>query len=202
MKLYFSPGACSLSPHIALLEAGLAFTTERVDIRKKLTASGADYLAINPKGYVPALELDNGSVLTEGPAIVQYIADLAPEKQLAPAAGSAEHYHAIEWLNYIGTELHKNFGALFNPAASDDAKAGARALLAKRFAYVAAQLEGREYLVGERFSVADGYLFTVTNWAQVVRFDLAPWPVLQAYQARIAARPAVQQAMRDEGLLG
>lgn len=202
MKLYFSPGACSLSPHIALLEAGLAFTTERVDIRKKLTASGADYLSINPKGYVPALALENGAVLTEGPAIVQYIADLAPAKQLTPAAGTAGHYQAIEWLNYIGSELHKNFGPLFNPAASDDAKAGARALLTKRFAYVAMMLEGREYLVGERFSVADGYLFTVANWAPVVRFDLAAWPVLQAFQARIAARPAVQQAMRDEGLLG
>jgi glutathione S-transferase len=201
MKLYFSPGACSLSAHIALLEAGLAFTTERVDIRKKLTASGADYTSINPKGYVPALELENGDVLTEGPAIVQYIADLAPEKRLTPAAGTAEHYQEIEWLNFIGTELHKNFGPLFNPAAGDDAKAAARALLTKRFAYAALMLEGRAYLVGERFSVADGYLFTVANWAAVVRFDLSAWPLLQAFQARIAARPAVQQAMRAEGLL-
>ncbi|MET0856422.1 MAG: glutathione transferase GstA [Telluria sp.] len=202
MKLYFSPGACSLSPHIALLEAGLAFTTERVDIRKKLTASGADYTAINPKGYVPALELDDGTVLTEGPAIVQYIADQAPAKQLAPAAGSAGHYQLVEWLNFIGTELHKNFGPLFNPAAGDDAKAAARAVLARRFGYTAQMLEGRDYLVGERFSVADGYLFTVANWATVVRLDLSPWLALQAFQQRIAARPAVQQAMRDEGLLG
>jgi glutathione S-transferase len=202
MKLYFSPGACSLSAHIALLEAGLAFTTERVDLRKKLTASGADYTAINPKGYVPALELDDGAVLTEGPAIVQYIADQAPAKQLAPAAGSAEHYQLLEWLNFIGTELHKNFGVLFNPGAGDDAKAQARALLGKRFGYVAQMLEGRDYLVGGRFSVADGYLFTVANWAAVVRFDLSPWPLLQAFQQRIAARPAVQQALRDEGLLG
>jgi glutathione S-transferase len=202
MKLYFSPGACSLSPHIALLEAGLAFTTERVDLRKKLTAGGADFLLVNPKGCVPALELDNGAVLTEGPAIVQYIADQAPGKQLTPAAGTAAHYQTLEWLNFIGTELHKSFGPLFNRAAGDDAKDAARALLAKRFAYVALQLEGREYLVGERFSVADGYLFTVANWAQGVNLDLAPWPVLQAYLARIAARPAVQQAMRDEGLLG
>ena len=202
MKLYFSPGACSLSAHIALLEAGLAFTTERVDLRKKLTAGGADYLSINPKGSVPALEFDDGAVLTEGPAIVQYIADQAPGKQLAPAAGSAEHYKMLEWLNFIGTELHKNFGVFFNPASSDDAKDAARALLTKRFAYVATRLEGREYLVGERFSVADGYLFTIANWAPVVHFDLAPWPALQAFQARIAARPAVQQAMRDEGLLG
>ena len=202
MKLYFSPGACSLSPHIVLHESGLPFTTERVNIRKKLTAGGADFMAINPKGYVPALELDGGVMLTEGPAIVQYLADRAPEKQLAPAAGSAEHYQLIEWLTFIGTELHKTYGALFNPAAGDDAKAFARSLLAKRFGHVAQALEGRDYLVGERFSVADAYLFTVTNWAPVVQFDLSPWPALTAYQARIAARPAVQQAMRDEGLLG
>jgi glutathione S-transferase len=202
MKLYFSPGACSLSPHIALLEAGLAFTTERVNIRTKLTASGADYTSVNPKGYVPALVLENGAVLTEVPAIIQYIADLAPEKQLTPAAGTAEHYQEIEWLTFIGTELHKNFSPLFNPAAGEDVKNGARAMLTRRFAYAALMLEGREYLVGDRFSVADGYLFTVSNWAAVVRFDLSAWPVLQAFQARIAARPAVQQAMRAEGLLG
>jgi glutathione S-transferase len=202
MKLYFSPGACSLSPHIVLLEAGLAFTTERVDLRKKLTASGADYREVNPKGYVPALELEKGVVLTEGPAIVQYIADQASGKQLVPAAGSADHYRMLEWLNYIGTELHKNFGALFNPASSEDAKAGARAILAKRFSYVDQMLDGRDFLVGERFSVADAYLFTVANWAKVVRLELAPWPHVEAFQERIAARPAVQQAMRDEGLLG
>ena len=202
MKLYFSPGACSLSPHIVLLEAGLSFTTERVNLRKKLTAGGADYTAINPKGYVPALELDDGTVLTEGPAIVQYLADRAPARQLAPAAGTVEHYQALEWLNFIGTELHKNYGPLFNPDAGEDAKTAARATLARRFGFVALALEGREYLVGGRFSVADAYLFTVANWAPVVQFDMSPWPVLQAYQARIAARPAVQQAMRDEGLLG
>lgn len=202
MKLYFSPGACSLSPHIVLLEAGLSFSTERVNIRKKLTASGADYTAINPKGYVPALELDNGAVMTEGPAIVQYIADLVPAKQLAPAHGTAEYYQMIEWLNFIGTELHKSYSPLFNPAAGDDVKAAARALLTRRFGYVAQALEGRDYLVGERFSVADAYLFTVANWAPIVQFDLSPWPVLKAFHERIGARPAVQQAMRDEGLLG
>ncbi|MDB5935076.1 MAG: glutathione S-transferase [Massilia sp.] len=202
MKLYFSPGACSLSPHIVLLEAGLPFTTEKVNIRKKLTAGGADYTAINPKGYVPALELDDGSVLTEGPAIVQYIADQAPDKQLVPAAGSAEHYQVLEWLNYIGTEIHKNYGPLFNPASPEDAKTAARAMLARRFAFVAERLATRDYLVGGGFSVADAYLFTVTNWAAVVQLDLSAFPALQAYQARIAARPAVQQAMRDEGLLG
>jgi glutathione S-transferase len=202
MKLYFSPGACSLSPHIVLLEAGLAFTTEKVDLRKKITASGADYTTINPNGYVPALELDDGSVLTEGPAIVQYIADRAPAKQLAPAAGSAGHYKLLEWLNFISAELHKNFGLLFNPASSEDVKTSARTMLGRRFGYVAQMLEGRDYLLGSQFSVADAYLFTVASWAQVVRLDMSPWPVLQAFQQRIAARPAVQQAMRDEGLLG
>ncbi|MET0858937.1 MAG: glutathione transferase GstA [Telluria sp.] len=202
MKLYFSPGACSLSPHIILQEAGLPFTTEKVNIRKRLTAGGADFMAINPKGYVPALELDNGTILTEGPAIVQYIADQAPDKQLAPAQGSAEHYELLEWLNFVGTEIHKNYSPLFNPAASDDAKTAARAALTRRFGFVEQRLSGRDYLVGGRFSVADAYLFTVTNWAAVVQLDLAPFPSLQAFQARIAARPAVQQAMRDEGLLG
>jgi glutathione S-transferase len=201
MKLYFSPGACSLSPHIALLEAGLDFTTEQVDLGKKLTAGGADFRAINPKGYVPALQLKDGTVLTEGPAIVQYIADQAPASKLLPAAGTLERYKVLEWLNFISTELHKNFSPLFNPAASADAKTAARTALANRFGYVARQLAGRDYLVGNQFSAADGYLFTVTNWAGHVQFDLSDWPELGAFQARVAARPAVQQALRDEGLL-
>jgi glutathione S-transferase len=201
MKLYFSPGACSLAPHIVLHEAGQAFSTARVNLRKKLTADGADYTAINPKGYVPALEVADGAVLTECAAIMQYVADLAPAAQLAPAAPTAEHYQMLEWLSYIGTELHKGYGPLFNPAAGDDAKSAARALLARRFGYVAQRLEGRDFLVGERFSLADAYLFTVTNWAPVVQFDLSAWPALAAFHARIAARPAVQRAMRDEGLL-
>jgi glutathione S-transferase len=202
MKLYFSPGACSLSPHIVLREAGLPFTTEQVDIRSKRTASGADYARINPKGYVPALELDSGTVLTEGAAIVQYIADLAPEKQLAPAAGTLARYQAMEWLNFIATEIHKNFSPMFNPGASEDMKAAARAALTHRFDYVAAQLEGRDYLLGTSFSVADAYLFTVVNWSGHVEFDISAWPVLGEYQARVAARPAVQQALRAEGLIG
>jgi glutathione S-transferase len=201
MKLYFSPGACSLSPHIVLLEAGLAFTTERVDLGTKKTASGADYNAINPKGYVPALELKDGVVLTEGPAIVQYLADLAPASKLAPAAGTLERYQVMEWLNFIGTELHKNFGPLFNPAATEEMKAAARNNLTKRFGYVARQLDGRDYLTGSQFTVADAYLFTVANWCGLLKFDLSDWPTLQAFQARVAARPAVQQALRDEGLL-
>ena len=198
MKLYFSPGACSLSPHIVLLEAGVAFRTEAVNLGNKRTASGADFMAINPKGYVPALELDDGAVLTEGPAIVQYIADLAPAKALAPAAGTLERYQLMAWLNYIGTELHKSYGPLFNRASGEDAKTAARATLSKRFAYVAGMLGGRAFLLGERFSVADAYLFTVARWAPGVQLDLSAWPVLSDYQARIAARPAVQQALRDE----
>ncbi|MDP3671401.1 MAG: glutathione transferase GstA [Telluria sp.] len=201
MKLYFSPGACSLSPHIVLLEAGLPFQTSQVDLHKKLVAGGADFLAINPKGYVPALELDNGAVLTEGPVIVQYIADQAPATKLVPPAGSVERYQVMEWLNFISTELHKNFSPLFAPHAGEDMKAAARANLVRRYGYVAQRLEGRDYLAGANFTVADAYLFTVTSWAGFLQFDLSAWPALQAYQARVAARPAVQQAMRDEGLI-
>jgi glutathione S-transferase len=200
MKLYFSPGACSLSPHIVLLEAGLAFTSERVDLREKRTAGGEDYRAINPKGYVPALALDDGTLLTEGPAIVQYLADQAPQAQLLPAVGDVERYKVIGWLNYISTELHKNFSPLFNPAASEDMKAQARKMLALRLAHVAAALQERDFL-GTAFSVADAYLFTVLGWTDFLGFSLAEWPALQAYRARIAARPAVQQALREEGLI-
>lgn len=201
MKLFISTGACSLSPHIALREAGLPFTTELVDLRSKRTASGADFVAINPKGYVPALQLDDGSLLTEGPAIVQYIADLVPAKALAPAAGTLARYRLAEWLNFISSEVHKAYGPLFNPAASADMKAAARAALAKRYAYIDAELAGRDYLVGEHFTVADGYLFTVSNWAGHVDVPLAGFAALQAFQARVGARPMVQQALRDEGLL-
>jgi glutathione S-transferase len=200
MKLYFSPGACSLSPHIVLLEAGLEFTSERVDLREKKTAGGDDYRAINPKGYVPALVLDDGSLLSEGPAIVQYLADLAPGAALLPPVGEAARYQVIAWLNYISAELHKNFGPLFNPAATDDMKAHARKMLALRLEYVASQLGNREYLE-TRFSVADAYLFTVLGWADFVQLSLEDWPVLGEYRARVAARPAVQQALREEGLL-
>ena len=201
MKLYFSPGACSLSPHIILHESGLPHTIEKVDLRSKTTASGADYTSINPKGYVPALETDAGVLLTEGPAIVQYLADLVPAKNLAPAAGSIERYQLISWLNFIGTEIHKNYSPLFNPAALDDAKQNARSNLAKRYAYVERMLEGRDYLVGTQFSVADGYLFVVTNWSGMLKIDLSAFPNLLAFQKRIAARPAVQAAMKAEGLL-
>ncbi len=200
MKLYFSPGACSLSPHIVLREAGLDFTTEQVDLRTKQAAGGSDYRQVNPKGSVPALMLKDGAVLTEGPAIVQFLADLVPEKQLVPLAGSFERYRLIEWLNYIATEMHKGFGPLFNRGASAEARDNAITGLAVRFGHVARSLEGRDYLMGERFTVADAYLFTVLNWCGFAGVDLAPWPVLQAYQGRVAARPAVRQALRAEGL--
>ncbi|MDM5180572.1 glutathione transferase GstA [Massilia sp. DJPM01] len=201
MKLYFSPGACSLSPHIVLLEAGLAFTTESVDLRKKVTASGADFSVINPKGYVPALETEQGMLLTEGPAIVQYLADLAPEKKLAPAAGTPERYVLVEWLNFISTELHKSFSPLFRPNAGEELTSYARANLTLRFGYVERMLDGRDYLTGAQFTVADAYLFTVANWANLVKFDLSAFPLLQAFQKRVGERPLVQQALRDEGLL-
>ena len=201
MKLYFAPGACSLSPHIVLQEAGLDFTLERVDIRQRQTASGADFLAINSKGYVPALELKDGAVLTEGPAIVQFVADLVPDRQLAPANGTLERYQLIEWLNFISTELHKGFSPLFRPTSTEDMKEAARASLANRLGWVAQRLEGRDYLMGAQFTVADAYLFTVLGWAGFVKFDLSPWPVLNAYLQRVGGRPAVQQAMRAEGLI-
>jgi glutathione S-transferase len=201
MKLYMSPGACSLSPHIALLEAGLDFTIERVDLKTKQTETGADFTAINPKGYVPALELKDGTVLTEGAAIVQFVADLAPDLQLAPSAGTLERYQLMEWLSYISGELHKNFGPLFRPASTDDMKEAARANLRSRLGFVAGKLADRDYLLGSRFTVADGYLFNVLSWAAFVQFDLSAWPVLSAYQQRVAARPAVQQALRAEGLI-
>jgi len=201
MKLYYSPGACSLSPHIVLREAGLPFELERVDLKTKRTESGADFLAINPKGYVPALQLDDGSVLTEGPAIVQYLADLAPDSKLAPAAGSMERYRLMEWLNFISTELHKGFGALFNPETPEAWKALVRGLLSRRLDFIVGQLAGRDYLMGETFCVADAYLFTVLGWGKWVDFDIGRWPLLQTYTARIADRQAVRAALIAEKLL-
>ncbi len=201
MKLYYKAGACSLSPHIVLREAGLAFELERVDLASKKTGSGGDYFGVNPKGYVPALALDDGQLLTEGPAIVQYLADLVPEKRLAPPAGTMARTRLQEWLNFIATELHKGFSPLYNPRAPEEWKAVARELLAKRIALVAERLADRDYLMGEDFTVADAYLFTVLNWAGFAKVDLSPWPVLGAYQARVAARPAVRAALLAEGLI-
>lgn len=201
MKLYFRPGASSLSPHIALREADLAFDLEKVDTVTKKTETGADYLAINPKGYVPALQLDDGQVLTEVSAIVQYIADRAPAARLAPAAGTMERYRLAEWLNYISTELHKSFAPLFSPKAPDEWKAVAKAQLVAKFGFLAKQLDGKQYLMGDTFTVADGYLFTVLRWTTSVKIDLAQWPVLAQYVERVAARPAVHAALLAEGLI-
>ncbi|MFM2056250.1 MAG: hypothetical protein RLY71_635 [Pseudomonadota bacterium] len=201
MKLYLKPGACSLSPHIVLEEAGLTYQTETVDLKAKVTASGADYLAINPKGYVPALQLDSGELLTEGPAIVQYLADLVPERKLAPPNGSLARYQLQSWLTFIGTELHKSYSAFFNPVAGDDWKGFARGNIERRLGYVEEQLEGRDYLLGTDFSVADAYLFTVLNWSRFIQLDLAGWPRVAAYHARVGARPAVQAALKAEGLV-
>lgn len=200
MKLYFSPGACSLSPHIALREAGLDFELERVDFATKKTRGGEDFTAINPKGYVPALRLDDGQVLTEGPAIVQYIADLAPDHKLAPPAGSLERYRLQETLNFISTELHKGFSPLFRKDCPEAWKEVVRTNLGVRFAMLDALLGKQEFVFGQQFSVADGYLFTVLGWTRFVQYDLTPYPNLIAYQARIAARPAVHAALAAEGL--
>ena len=201
MKLYYSPGACSLSPHIVLREAGLAFEPVLARTKTHKLQDGTDYYGINPKGYVPLLELDDGQRLSDGPAIIQYIADQAPGKQLAPANGTMERYRLQEWLNFITTELHKTFSPLFNPAISDDAKGVFRTKLHERFKWVEEQLAGKQFLMGDQFTVADAYLFTVSNWGQHVGVDLSGYPDLVAYRGRIAARPAVQEAMKAEGLL-
>ena len=201
MKLYYKSGACSLSPHIVLREAGLAFELVPVDLAAKKTASGDDYLAINPKGYVPALVLDDGEVLTEGPAIIQYLADRVPDKGLAPRAGTMARYKLQEWLNLIASELHKGFGQFFNPQLPEAWKPIAKALLGRRLEVVARALEGKDYLMGQTFSVADAYLFTILRWAPRIDLDLSPWPVLAAYVERVSARPAVRAAMLTEGLI-
>ena len=200
MKLYYSPGACSLSPHIALLEAGLPYELVKVDVRAKKLENGDDFLKVNPKGQVPALALDSGELITEGPVIVQMIADRAAGKNLAPAQGSTERYKLLEWLNFITTELHKNFSPLFAPVLSDDTKAFFKDRLMAKFKYIDGQLAGRDYLLGNPFTVADGYLFTMLAWADRMKFDLSGLPNLVAYKARVAARPKVQEALTKEGL--
>ena len=201
MKLFFSLGACSLSPRIALLEAGLPFTTQKVDTKTKQLDGGGDFLAINSKGYVPLLQLDNGEYLTEGPAIVQYIADQNPASGLAPKAGTMERVRLQEMLNFITSEIHKGFSPLFDATLSAEAKQNFKDKLGKRFDWLTKQLEGKDYLMGSSFTVADGYLFTVLNWGQWVGIDIARWPVLAAYQARVSARPKVQEALKAEGLI-
>ena len=201
MKLYYSAGACSLSPHIVLLEAGLPYTLVKTDLKTKKTEGGADYLSINSKGAVPALELDDGRVLTEGPAIVQYLADQRPESGLAPRAGTFERYQLMEMLNYITSEVHKGFSPLFNPESSAEMKQASVSALAKKFDWLSGFLGGKNFLLGNTFTVADAYLFTVLNWVRIVKIDLSKWPVLAAYQARIVQRPKVQAALKEQGLL-
>jgi glutathione S-transferase len=200
MKLYYSPGACSLSPHIALLEAGLPYDLVKVDVRAKKLENGDDYLAVNPKGQIPALRLDSGEVVTEGPVIVQMIADQVADKHLAPARDSAERYKLLEWLNFITTELHKNFSPLFNPAIPDDVKNFFRDRIMGKFKYTDSQLAGRDYLMGKQFTVADGYLYTMMRWADGQKLDLSALPNLMAFKARVEARPKVQEALAKEGL--
>ena len=201
MKLYYSPGACSLSPHIVLHEAGLAFTAELASTKTHQLKDGTDYYSINPLGYVPLLVLNDGTQLSEGPAIVQYIADQAPDKQLAPANGSMARYQLQSLLNFIGTELHKGFGPLFNPATPADYKPAVIEKLLSRMAWMDRQLAGKHYVMGDTFTVADAYLFTVTGWGAYVKVDLSGFANISAHRARVAARPAVQAALRAEGLL-
>jgi glutathione S-transferase len=200
MKLYFSPGACSLSPHIVALELGLPLELVKVDTKSKKTAGGGDYLAINPKGYVPAIQLDNGEVVTEGPTIVQYLADQKPAAGLAPPVGTFERVRLQETLGYINSEIHKAYSPLFNPATPQETRDDRLAYLKKRYALLDKRLATQPYLLGDQFSVADAYLFTVTNWAPHVKLDLADFPNIQAFQARVATRPAVQAALAAEGL--
>jgi glutathione S-transferase len=201
MKLYYSPGACSLSPHIALHEAGLAHELVRVDLKEKKTETGEDFAKINPKNQVPALMLDSGEMVTEGPVIVQVIADKAAGKNLAPANGTDERYKMQEWLNFTTSELHKNFSPLFNPAIPDDVKKFFADRIMGKFKYTDSQLAGRDYLMGKQFTVADGYLFVMTAWADRMKLDLSGLPNLMAFKARVAARPNVQAALKMEGLL-
>ena len=201
MKLYYSPGACSLSPHIALQEAGLAYTPVLASTKSHKLQDGTDYYSINALGYVPVLELDNGERLREGPAIVQYIADQVPDKKLAPANGTLERYRLQEWLTFIGTEVHKGFSPLFVPTTPEDYKPQVRERLLQRLTWVDGQLAGKQYLMGDQFTVADGYLFTVTNWAAFVALDISDLKNLAAYRERVAARPAVQAAMKADGRL-
>jgi|SRR5579872_2864560 len=201
MKLYYAPGACSLSPHIALLEAGLPYDLVKVDLRAKKLENGDDFWKVNPKGQVPALALDSGEMVTEGPVIVQMIADKAADKHLVPARDSAERYKLLEWLNFITSELHKNFSPLFQPVIPDDVKNFFKDRLMGKFKYIDSQLAGRDYLLGKQFTVADGYLFTMLTWADRLKLDLSGLPNLMAYKARVAARPKVQEALKKEGLL-
>ncbi len=200
MKLYFAPGACSMATHIVLRETGRTFDLEKVNLATKQTESGEDYTKVNPKGYVPALRLDNGEVLTEAAVTLQYVADQKPESGMVPQAGSMERYRLMESLNFISTEIHKSFGALFNPNITPAHKEHQLALIGKRCDVLSQQLEGRQYLTGDAYSVADAYLFTVLSWSKVLNVDMTKWPTLTDYMDRVSDRPAVKEAMKAEGL--
>ena len=201
MKLYYAPGACSLSPHIVAREAGIDLQLEKVDLKTKTVKAEGDYWKINPKGYVPTLEIAPGDVLTEGPAIVQYLGDQKPQSGLVPPAGSKERYRMQEMLGYINSEIHKTYSPLFSPDTPEATREDRKAYLRKRYKFIDERLAGRDYLFGDKFSAADAYLFTVTRWAHAVKLDLAEFPNIVAFQARVAARPAVKEAMREEGLI-
>lgn len=200
MKLYYTPGACSLAPHIVLNELGLAFERERVDLRSGKLDDGSSFRDINPKGYVPVLRLDDGSLLTEGPAVVQYLADLKPASGLAPAAGTLPRYHLQEWLNFIATELHKQYTAFFHPKSTDGWKQVAMEMIRLRLGLLQDTLQRQDYLMGQSFTVADAYLFTVLSWSSHIGLDLSAWPAVQKYLRRIAERPSVKQAIQAEGI--
>ena len=201
MQLYFAPGACSLATHITLREAGLPFELKRADVQTKKLEDGSDYFAINSKGAVPALKLDNGQVLTEGVAIMQYLADQKPDSGLAPKNGTLERYRLQEWLNYVTSEVHKSFSPLWNPTADPAVKQFTLDNLAKKFEWLNQQLTGKKYLTGDTFTIADSYLFTVLNWTNFLNVDLSKYPAIKDFQARVAARPKVKEAMEAEGLL-
>lgn len=201
MKLYYSPGACSLSPHIGLHELGLPHETVKVDLAKKLLPDGSDYRAVSPRGQVPALQLEDGTVITEGPAIVQYLADKKPDNSYLPKTGTIDRTKAQSWLNYVSTEIHKSFSPLFKPNTPDEYKKIARDNLANQFAWLDKELAGRSYLMGETFTAPDGYLFVVSNWAKLVGVDLAPYKNVLAFRDRVSKRPSVQHAMKHEGLI-
>jgi glutathione S-transferase len=201
MRLYYAPGACSLSPHIVLRESGVKFELEQVDNKEKKTKSGRNFWEVNPKGQVPVLELDDGNRLTEGPVIVQYVADQKPDSGLAPRCGTPERYRVQEWLNFTTSELHKTFGPIFRPTTPEEFKKISKENLGKRFDWLDKQLAGKQYLTGDKFTVADAYLFTVLRWSPRIEIDLAKWPNLKSYVDRVAARPKVREAMEAEGLL-
>lgn len=201
MKLYYAPGACSLAPHIALREAGLSFELEKVDLASKQTENGEDYTKVNPNGYVPTLKLDNGEILSEVAVLLQYIADEKPNSKLAPELGSMERYRLMEWLNFIATEIHKTLGALFNPSITPEWKDSQLATFGKRCDSLVEQLDDKQYLLGDSFTIADAYLFTTLSWTRFHKVDMSKWPTLTDYMTRVAERPAVTEAMQKEGLI-